>query len=127
MKKILFLSVLFLLISCGSESSEGSILSEENTAVAKYDTIAIDSFSQGAVSADIARKIRISSESYQDSLREVQKKMAAELLLKKEAEEKGKAEKILEENKKKSEAEKLKKEKASSSPEIPAVDKVEMP
>lgn len=126
MKKILFLSVLFLLISCGSESSEGSILSEENTAVAKYDTIAIDSFSQGAVSADIARKIRISSESYQDSLREVQKKMAAELLLKKEAEEKGKAEKILEENKKKSEAEKLKKEKASS-PEIPAVDKVEMP
>jgi len=127
MKKILFLSVLFLLISCGSESSEGSILSEENTAVAKYDTIAIDSFSQGAVSADIARKIRISSESYQDSLREVQKKMAAELLLKKEAEEKGKAEKILEENKKKSEAEKLKKEKAPSSPEIPAVDKVEMP
>ena len=127
MKKFLFLFFGLFLISCGKTSSEGPVIAEENTAVAKYDTLAIDSFSQGAVSADIAKKIRISSLSYQDSLREVQKKMAAELLLKKEAEEKGKAEKILEENKKKVEAEKLKKEKAPASAEIPAVEKVEIP
>jgi hypothetical protein len=127
MKKVFFLFLCLCLISCGKNSSEEPLLMEENTAVAKYDTLAIDSFSQGAVSADIAHKIRISSQSYQDSLREVQKMIAAELILKKEAEEKGKAEKAEEDQKKNTEAEKIKKEKSPASPEIPMVTKPELP
>ena len=67
-----------------------------------YDTTAIDSFSPGATSVDIARQIRMSSQKYQDSLKEA---------LKLQQEEKHIKEELEKENKKKAEAEK--KEKAA--------------
>jgi hypothetical protein len=38
-----------------------------------YDTAAVDSFSTGAVSVDIARKIRMSSPQYLDSVKQAKK------------------------------------------------------
>jgi hypothetical protein len=38
-----------------------------------YDTTAVDSFSNGAVSVDIARKIRMSSPQYLDSVKQAKK------------------------------------------------------
>lgn len=63
----------------------------------KYDTTAIDSFSPGAISVDVARQIRMSSQKYQDSLKEV---------LKLQQEEKRIIQELEKENKKKAEAEK---------------------
>jgi len=36
---------------------------------AKYDTTAVDSFSQGAMSVDVAERIRMSSQKYRDSVK----------------------------------------------------------
>ena len=58
-----------------------------------YDTTAVDSFSAGATSVDVMRKIKMSSQSYQDSVQqalkkeiELKKKQALEEKLKKEVE-----------------------------------------
>lgn len=69
-----------------------------------YDTTAIDSFSAGAISVDVANQIRRSSAAYQDSL----KQAAAEI-------EKGKLEQEMKakEAEAKSAAEKKEKEKAA--------------
>lgn len=114
MKKIVLFFVTLIMISCGNkeEIKETSVV--ENVKIPPYDTIAIDSFSNGAVSVDIARKIRMSSVQYQDSLKEAVKKLEAEKLLKKEAEEKEKAAKTLETEKKKAEDAKSKTEKKST-------------
>lgn len=75
---------------------------EESYVEMKYDTTAIDSFSNGAISVDIAAKIRRSSVAYQDSIRKAQiaadiakkeledKKIAADLEKEKAAKEKKK-------------------------------------
>ncbi|MGC4129054.1 MAG: hypothetical protein QM564_05710 [Bergeyella sp.] len=96
--------ILIAVFSCGKKQSE--IVSAENTYTpAPYDTTAVDSFSAGAVSVDVARQIKISSRHYQDSLRQV--------LLAQEEERKNKAEmeklekaaqEALEKEKKKAEA-----------------------
>ncbi|WP_124640397.1 MULTISPECIES: hypothetical protein [Amniculibacterium] len=57
----------------------------------KYDTTPVDSFSAGATSADVARRIRMASSSYQDSLKKALQK-EAELLKQKQLEEKLKKE-----------------------------------
>ena len=115
MKKLVGLFLIFYLFSCSKNTTEEVDYYPENNSP-KYDTLPIDSFSKGAVSVDVARKIRISSKKYQDSLREIRVNLEKEKLLKKEAEEKLKAEKLLEEIKKKAETEKLKKEKPAISP-----------
>ncbi|MCE3075092.1 hypothetical protein [Chryseobacterium gwangjuense] len=79
-----------------------------------YDTTAIDSFSAGATSEDVIRKIKMSSQKYQDSIKE-----AARL----QAEEKRITEELEKENKKKQEEEKKKaneekQKKASESSEV---------
>lgn len=104
---IILFSFSLLMISCGKKEVEQEILTKENL-TPPYDTIAIDSFSAGATSVDVARQIKISSASYQDSLKEIAKKIEAEKLLKKETEEKEKAEKTLETEKKKTEEAKKK-------------------
>ena len=120
--------MLFLLmISCGKKEIKIDNESEEISAKAPYDTIPVDSFSKGAISVDIARKIKMSSIAYQDSLKEVRKKMEAEKLVQKEKEEKDKIAKKLDEENKKAEELKLKKEKAKSEIEIPAVDNTTKP
>lgn len=110
MKNIFVFSLLLLMISCGKKEVDKEVDVQENSAIAPYDTIAIDSFSTGATSANIARQIKISSQQYQDSLKDVLKKIEAEKLLKKEELEKDKATKIVEAEKKKTEELKLKKE-----------------
>ena len=74
MKNIITISILFFLISCGKESAKKRITVEEKPSVPPYDTIAIDSFSQGATSVDIAAKIKMSSRKFQDSLRQIKLK-----------------------------------------------------
>lgn len=99
------------MISCGNKDEKRQALIEPETTALTYDTIPKDSFSNGAISVDIARKIRMSSVQYQDSLKEAAKKIEAEKLLKKEAEEKDKAAKTLEAEKKRSEEAKSEKKK----------------
>ena len=122
MKKILGILMIFTIISCSKKAIVEDGFSKESL-VPKYDTLPIDSFSTGATSVDVARKIRISSQKYQDSLKEIRVNLEKEKILKKSEEEKLKAEKTLEEAKKK--AEDLKKEKKKSEVEIsPAANPV---
>lgn len=127
MKNFIAFSFFLLMISCGKKEVKKEAVVQENATVPPYDTIAVDSFSNGAVSVDIARKIKMSSLAYQDSLKEVRKKMEAEKLIQKEKEEQGKATKKVEEDVKKAEALKLKKEKEKSNPEISTPDKATKP
>lgn len=114
MKKIVALFVFLSMTSCGKHPVENNNLEEINDKNATYDTVAIDSFSQGAISVDIARKIKMSTVAYQDSLKEVRKKLEAEKILKKEKEESEKASKKIEEDRKKADAVKTKKQETSS-------------
>lgn len=127
MKNFIAFSFFLLMISCGKKEVEKEVFIQENSKITPYDTIAVDSFSTGAISVDVARKIMISSIAYQDSLKEVHKKMEAEKLLQKEKEEQGKATKKVEEDQKKTEALKLKKEKEKSIPEISTPDNTTKP
>lgn len=102
------------MISCAKESQNNQHSELAVSAVPPYDTVAIDSFSAGATSVDVARKIRISSLQYQDSLKQVQKKLEEEKLLNKVKEEK---EKVAKETKDKNEKEEEIKKKTT---EIPA-------
>ena len=95
---IALLCILFL-FSC-SQKKSGDNLDEDHYVEIAYDTTAIDSFSTGAISVDVAEQIRKSSVAYQDSIRKA--KIAAEIA-KKDLEEKQKLEKL--------EKEKLEKEK----------------
>lgn len=111
MKNVFVFSLLLLIISCGKkEDDKEDVVVQENSAIAPYDTIAIDSFSTGAISVNIALQIKISSQQYQDSLKDVLKKIEAEKLLRKEELEKDKATQIIEAEKKKTVELKLKKE-----------------
>ena len=78
MKNVFVFSLLLLIISCGQKETDKEVLVQENSAIAPYDTTAIDSFSTGATSANIALQIKISSQQYQDSLKDVLKKIEAE-------------------------------------------------
>ncbi|MGA9212098.1 hypothetical protein [Kaistella sp.] len=121
MKNSSIIIILFFLISCGKETATQAIVVQENTAIAPYDTIAIDSFSQGATSVDVARKIRMSSQKVQDSLKQIKLKNEEELVLKKAKDEQLKAEKKAEEIKNKA-AEELHKAKEKASSTIPKTE-----
>lgn len=74
-----FLIVCLIVLSCGkNKKPETSSFNQEKT-VLQYDTVAVDSFSAGAVSVDIARKISASSQKYQDSLAEISKQEQLEV------------------------------------------------
>ena len=118
MKNIITISILFFLISCGKESAKKRIIVEEKSSVPPYDTIAIDSFSQGATSVDIAAKIKMSSRKFQDSLRQIKLKNEEERLLKKATDERLELEKKTAESQKKKEAE-INKAKEKSQVTIP--------
>lgn len=93
MSKSYLIVILFFLISCGEKTSKKDFVEEENSKIAPYDTVAIDSFSQGATSVDIAMKIKMSSLKYQDSLKRVKLKNEEEQLAKKAKEDQLTAEK----------------------------------
>lgn len=96
MKNVIFASVILCLSMVACSQREPVVNNVQELKV-KYDTTAIDSFSAGATSVDIARQIRMSSQKYQDSLKEA---------LKLQQEEKRITEELEKENKKKAEAEK---------------------
>lgn len=112
MKNLLsaLLVVMVLFIACSRKESPG--FGAEQEIKIHYDTTAVDSFSTGAVSVDIARKIRMSSPEYLDSVKQAKKLQEEEKKLKAELEKENKAKQ--EEEKKKAEAEK--KPKVSETP-----------
>ncbi|NRS91137.1 hypothetical protein [Frigoriflavimonas asaccharolytica] len=105
-----FFSLLMIgAFSCSKNDTENN-LDAENYVAPKYDTLAIDSFSTGAISVDVAAQIRKSSVAYQDSITKVKVEAA---LAKKELEIKQKAENL---EKEKLEAEKKKEKQKASTP-----------
>ena len=110
MKNYIFIVLFIILFSCGKEAVQ-TVPVEKEIVTVPYDTTAVDSFSVGATSVDVARRIKISSLKYQDSLKKIALKLEEEKLLNKAKEEKEKAENKLAEEKKKLDAEKAKKQK----------------
>jgi hypothetical protein len=104
------LVVSMLLTACSKKETPG-FAAEQNVKI-HYDTAAVDSFSAGATSIDIVRQIRMSSQKYQDSIKQAEKLQQEEQKLKEELEKENK--KKLEEDKKKTEADK--KQKTADSP-----------
>ena len=90
---------------------EPADLYPQDSAKAQYDTVAVDSFSNGATSVDIVRQIRMSSQQYQDSVKEALKMQAEEKRIQEELEKENK--KKQDEEKKKTDEDK-KKEKTTS-------------
>ncbi len=127
MKNLIAFSLVFLMVSCSKKQVAQKNVVQENLTVAPYDTVAIDSFSAGATTVDIARKIRISSLQYQDSLRQNLKKIEAEKRTLAEKTEKEKFEKKLEEEKKKADALKIKNQKVKTQPEVPNTENTKNP
>lgn len=103
--------VILLLLSACSKKETPGFAADEQVKI-HYDTAAVDSFSAGATSVDIVRQIRMSSQKYQDSIKEAEKLQKEEQKLKEELEKENK--KKLEEEKKKTDAEK--KQKTSDTP-----------
>jgi hypothetical protein len=92
MKKIVLLVALASFFSCSKKQSE---LDYPDAAFVepKYDSTPVDSFSGGATSALVARKIKMASQQYQDSLKmafqkeaDLKKQKALEEKMKKELE-----------------------------------------
>ncbi|MDH6251547.1 hypothetical protein M2347_001274 [Chryseobacterium sp. H1D6B] len=99
MKNVLFTTFIFSLLFTACSKKE-SINSEAVQDIKPhYDTVAVDSFSNGAVSVDIARQIRMSSKQYKDSVKEVLRVQTEEKRIKQELEKENK--KKVEEEKKK--------------------------
>ncbi|UOE40977.1 hypothetical protein MTP09_13900 [Chryseobacterium suipulveris] len=122
MKNILLCTLVLTLFSCGKKTADSEFVEAKTSSIPPYDTVAKDSFSAGAISVDVARRIRMSSQIYQDSLREVRKKLEEEKLANKLKEEKEKADKKAEEEKKKAEEAKKTKEQEKPKTETPSVD-----
>lgn len=112
MKNLLAAIFIFTILFTACSKKESPGFGAEQEVRIRYDTTAIDSFSTGAVSVDIARKIRMSSPQYVDSVKQAKKLQDEENKLKAELEKENKAKQ--EEEKKKSEAEK--KQKAAEKP-----------
>ena len=75
MKKNVLMLICLAALSCSKkETYEGEAVYVEP----KYDTTAIDSFSNGAKSVNVANQIKMSSKSYQDSLQTILKAQEAE-------------------------------------------------
>jgi hypothetical protein len=109
MKNLLSAAFIFSVLCTACSKKEPVDLYPQDNAKASYDTIAIDSFSSGATSVDVARQIRVSSQQYQDSVKAALKTQAEEKRIKDELEKENK--KKQEDEKKK--ADEAKKQKAS--------------
>lgn len=105
MKNLFFIIFISLISAVSCSKKEPQDLYPADSPKASYDTMAVDSFSDGAISVDVAEQIRMSSQKYQDSLKEALKILEQEKKIKEELEK---------ENKKK--AEEDKKQKASETP-----------
>lgn len=117
MKNLLAAIFVFTILFTACSKKESPGFGAEQEVRVRYDTTAVDSFSTGAVSVDIARKIRMSSPQYLDSVKQARKLQEEENKLKAELEKETKAKQ--EEEKKKAEAEK--KLKATEKPATPEI------
>ncbi|KYH05965.1 hypothetical protein ABE425_23190 [Chryseobacterium cucumeris] len=117
MKNLLAAIFVFTILFTACSKKESPGFGAEQEVRVRYDTTAVDSFSTGAVSVDIARKIRMSSPQYLDSVKQARKLQEEENKLKAELEKETKAKQ--EEEKKKAEAEK--KLKATEKPVTPEI------
>lgn len=97
------------LIACSKQ--EAANTDQTQALQPHYDTTAIDSFSAGATTVDIVRQIRMSSQKYQDSLKEA---------MKLEQEEKRIEAELEKETKKKQEEEKKEKAKENETVSTPS-------
>ncbi len=115
MKNLLFAAFIFLSLVISCSKKEPADFYPTDSAKASYDTTAIDSFSNGAISVDIAKQIRMSSRQCQDSVKEALKLQNQENKLKEELEK---------ENKKKADEEKKNadEEKKRKAAEIPSTE-----
>lgn len=105
MKNLFFIVLVSSGLAFSCSKKEPQDLYPADSPKANYDTAAVDSFSAGATSVDVVRKIRMSSQKYQDSLKEVLKLQEQEKKIKEE---------LKKENRKKEEEDK--KQKAAGSP-----------
>jgi hypothetical protein len=112
MKNLLFAAFIFLVLIASCSKQEPADFYPTDSAKASYDTIPVDSFSNGATSVDIVRQIKMSSQKYQDSVKEALKLQEQEKKLKEELEKENK--KKAEDEKKKTDEEK--KQKVSETP-----------
>lgn len=103
MKNLFFVFFVFTIVVVSCSKKEPQDLYPEESPKANYDTTAVDSFSSGATSVDVARQIRMSSKKYQDSLKEVLKIQEQEKKIQQELEKENK--KKAEEDKKQNTAE----------------------
>lgn len=110
MKNLFFVATIFSIFFISCSKREPVVAEADQAMKVQYDTTAIDSFSTGATSIDIVRQIRMSSQKYQDSLKEA---------IKLEKEEKRIKEELEKENKKKQEEEKKKTDQADKE-KVPA-------
>ncbi len=99
---VLLLFIALFSFSC-SKKEKVSVANQETLVHAPYDTVAVDSFSNGATSVDVARKIKMSSIAYQDSLKKILKTQQEEKKLKEEL-DKEKKKQVEEDKKKKAES-----------------------
>lgn len=113
MKNVLFASLMGTVLFTGCSKKEPVDRDIAQELHPHYDTTAIDSFSAGATSVDIAEQIRMSSQKYQDSVKEAIRLQEEEKKLKEDLEKENKKKK--EEEKKKSEEEKAQQKAAETS------------
>ncbi|WP_027378695.1 hypothetical protein [Chryseobacterium daeguense] len=112
MKNLFFTAFIISVFILSCSKKEPADFYPSDSAKASYDTAAVDSFSAGATSIDVVRQIRMSSQKYQDSVKEALRLQEEEKKLKEELEK---------ENKKKAEEEKKGKEdNKKQTPEPPA-------
>lgn len=113
--------VFLVFTACSKEPEAVTPEAETVTAKAPYDTTAVDSFSAGAATRNIAQQIRRSSKTYQDSLRKIVLADMDQRRLQKENREKEEAVKKLQEERRKAETLKKKTENAgtASAPAVP--------
>lgn len=105
MKKVLATGCISFVFLIACSKHEPADTDQAHAIQPHYDTTAIDSFSAGATSIDIVRQIRMSSQKYQDSVKEA---------IKLEQEEKRIEAELEKEDKKKQEEEKKQKAKENS-------------
>ncbi|MCJ8152913.1 hypothetical protein MKJ01_03940 [Chryseobacterium sp. SSA4.19] len=104
MKNLFFAAFIFSVSVISCSKKEPVDLYSADSPKSGYDTVAVDSFSNGAVSVDVARQIRMSSQQYQDSVKKALKIQEDENKLKDELEKEDK--KKAAEKKQKAEGEK---------------------
>lgn len=107
MKNLFFTAFVFLVSAVSCSKKEPVDLYPADSPKPDYDTVAVDSFSNGATSVDIVRQIRMSSQKYQDSVKKAVQLQEQENKIKEELEKEDK--KKAGEEKKKAEDEKNKK------------------